>query len=1254
MRQLCILFGSFMIICMLIHPPLFAQEKGPRSLSDSIKPLGGNTEKMCSNDIILFNLRKNPSYKAIEQAMNEAIRIASRALPGDTITLPVVVHIIHQDPNSIPDQDVIDGIKDLNDAFSKSGAYSASVGADTKLRFCLSQKDPDGGNTSGITRTTSFLGDDLNMDNEDSRLKNLIQWDPNRYINIWLVSNIHGEAYVDFLCGSWYRLGVGGYATLPPGGGASDGIVIAGFGKTLAHEMGHYLGLYHTFEGGCNNYNCLTDGDMVCDTPPDNSVRPSFSCLFPQNTCRTDTLSNYSNGSFPADVPDQVANFMDYGNGACSNEFTQGQADRMRAAILTQRAGLLQDECTRPCIENIVANFTRDTAYPVAGALVNFTNNSTGASNYEWSVDGTVMSAGTNFSYTFNNTGKYKVTLKAFNTPSCFAASTDYVIVNCGVTARFYPNKKTIASLSNVYTDSILFTNTSFNGLTYQWLMSNSAGMPEQVVGTSVNLTYVFPVAATYYVRLVATNGSCSDTTLSFTVPVSDPTADGYPFTLSLTCYQQNKVRVRFCLSNSGYAPLPRNTPVNFYDDDPALPTANRLSPTYYLPFEVSGNCDGCFTHILNVAYRGLEKIYLVFNDAGTSIPVVLPNAGLTESFYLNNTINSFPTIRTVIQTICEGESYAGYTTSGTYTDTLSSVFNGCDSIRTLYLTVKPRSTRTITATICRGDSYAGYSTSGTYVDVYTAANGCDSIRTLILTVKPTFNTTVTTSICQGENYAGYTTTGVYVDVYTALNGCDSTRTLRLTVKPTARDTVTTSICQGENYAGHTSTGTFTDIYTAANGCDSTRVLFLIVKPTVSRTISASICQGENYAGHTTTGTYIDIYTAVNGCDSTRTLHLTVRPVARDTVTASVCQGENYAGHTITGTYTDIYTAVNGCDSTRVLYLTVRDTVSTSIAAVICQGENVAGHTSSGTYVEIFTAANGCDSTRTLSLTVNPTKLTIRNIERCHGSSFYAGGAYQTSSGTYYDTTVTYLGCDSIIKTNLTIRPLPVPLLGPDKRICAGDVWVFDPGSFSGYLWQDGNTANTYPASTNGMYTVTVTNQFGCKAADTARILEVYPIPAGFLPDDSTLCRGNNLQIKVPGYQNYLWSTGSINNFIDIVRSNTYRLRVKDENGCYGNDSVKVDFENCINILLPNAFTPNNDYLNDVFKPMIPAPVTNYHLRIWNAWGEMVFETRDYKKGWDGTYKSVKQSTGSFVYLVYLTDIDGKHVQKRGSFVLIR
>ena len=76
-------------------------------------------------------------------------------------------------------------------------------------------------------------------------------------------------------------------------------------------------------------------------------------------------MSNFSNGFFHTDVPDQIANFMDYGNIACSNEFTQGQANRMMAVIMTQRSSLLQDECTPPCIENIIASFTRDISYSI-------------------------------------------------------------------------------------------------------------------------------------------------------------------------------------------------------------------------------------------------------------------------------------------------------------------------------------------------------------------------------------------------------------------------------------------------------------------------------------------------------------------------------------------------------------------------------------------------------------------------------------------------------------------------------------------------------------------------------------------------------------------------------------------------------------------------------------------------------------------------------------------------------------------------
>ena len=1246
---------SLIIIILFSHSLSLAQQPIQKHLEDSAKLFSSPTRNICSNDIILYNLRKDPAFVAKEEEMNKAILTASRSLTGDTITLPVVVHIINENPNSITDAQVITGIQNLNDAYSKAGIYSASAGADTKIRFCLSQNDPDGGNTTGITRTTSFFSTHLNKDIEDGRLKNLIQWDPSKYINIWLIKSIDAEAYADFICGNWYRLGVGGYATMPPGGGMLDGIVITAFGILLAHEMGHYLGLYHTFEGGCFNNDCTANGDRVCDTPPDNSVRPSAGCSSPQNSCNSDTLSNYSNGFFHTDVPDQIANFMDYGNSACSIEFTQGQADRMRAAITTQRNGLLQDECTRPCVENIIAGFTRNLASPLSGDLITFTNTSTGAANYEWLVNGSVISTSTDFSFTFNTPGKNKVTLKAFNTPGCFGSSTDYVIVTCGVTARFYTNKKTIASKINVWEDSIVFKNTSVNAQSYQWLISNNKGMAEQVVSTGTDLIYVFSTPATYSVRLVATNGACSDTTSVYFVPVLDPTADGFPFSVTLFCYQQNKVRINFCIADFGYAPLPKNTPVNFYDANPLLPTAHKLSPTFYLPFDVpGGNCFICFTHVLDVDYYHVEKIYLVFNDSGKTIPVILPNAPLQEKNYFNNIQSSQSNRTNVFISICQGQNYAGYSASGTYIDTLASKINGCDSIRTLQLTIKPVFTSIITTTICEGQNYAGHTTSGTFVDVYTAVNGCDSTRTLHLTVKPKASAPVTTSICEGQNYAGHTTTGIFVDVYTAANGCDSTRTLYLTVKPTVSTPISVSICERQNYLGYKISGTYVDVFTGANGCDSTRTLYLIVKPIVNTTVTEFICQGESYASHTTSGTYVDVYPALNGCDSTRTLYLTVKPTTSTTIFTSICQGENYAGHTTSGTYVDVYSAINGCDSTRTLHLIVKPVVTTSITAIICEGYNYAGHTTSGTFVDVYTAINGCDSTRTLQLTINPRWYTTVNHSICMGESYLAAGHLQTATGIYFDTTKTYLGCDSITITNLTVNPLPFPDLGPDRGVCIGDTLILDPGIFSNYLWQDGTINSTYPTNIPGNYFVTVTNIFGCKASDTMKILKILSLPSDFLPPDSSLCRGNILQVRMKGYVNYTWSTGSANNFIDITKSGTYNLVVKDRYGCIGSDSIKVLFYNCVDILVPNAFTPNKDGINEVFKPFIPAPVTNYHMQVWNRWGQLMFKTEDYTKAWDGTFKNEPQSSGVYVYLITLKSIDGINIKKYGTVILIK
>jgi gliding motility-associated-like protein len=587
----------------------------------------------CGTDLLLASQRKDPRFKAAEENMNRAILAHQRRANADTVTLPVVFHVVDENPAFFSDVQVQAAINDLNDAFSKSGAYGGSTGVDTKIRFCLARQAPDGGITTGITRTTSFFANDLNPLFEDARLKNLVQWDPSRYINIWYIRTMHWEITARFQCGTWLRLYAGGYATMPPGGGPTDGIVVTGLGTMLAHEMGHYLGLYHTFEGlSCQNWNCTTDGDRVCDTPPDSWMGNSAACNLPDNSCTSDTLSG-----FTADVPDDISNFMDYGNDACHNKFTQGQADRMQAAIATQRPGLLQNKCSPPCTESIAAAFSRNNHYPLPNDVIQFTNLSTGAATYEWLVNGTVTAATANFSTSFGTPGKYRVTLKAYNGGTCFSSFSHDVIVTCGVTARFFTDKREIASIGPKYLDSIRFSNTSVGAATYQWLMRNDKGMAEQVISTAKDFVYVFAVPANYTVRLIATNGGCADTTASYFIPVTDPTPDGSLYITGVDCYQETKVRVSFFVCNNGFGPIPEKTVVSFYDGDPRTAGPKKLG-TFLLPAAIPGLCCGyLYTAIFDVGYRKLNTLFGVFNDSSAARPLVLPNTSFDEKDYRNN-----------------------------------------------------------------------------------------------------------------------------------------------------------------------------------------------------------------------------------------------------------------------------------------------------------------------------------------------------------------------------------------------------------------------------------------------------------------------------------------------------------------------------------------------------------------------------------------------------------------------------------------
>lgn len=314
---------------------------------------------------------------------------------------------------------------------------------------------------------------------------------------------------------------------------------------------------------------------------------------------------------------------------------------------------------------------------------------------------------------------------------------------------------------------------------------------------------------------------------------------------------------------------------------------------------------------------------------------------------------------------------------------------------------------------------------------------------------------------------------------------------------------------------------------------------------------------------------------------------------------------------------------------------------------------NNQAYNSSGIYTQTIPNTVGCDSIITLNLTINR-KFTTTDTTICEGQSYYAGSAYQTTSGIYKDTLLTSLSCDSIVTTTLTVHQKPKPNLGPDGNICLDVPTKITPGVFNSYLWQDNSTQPDFLINVTGQYWVKVTDANNCSATDTLNVMAIDTVPKNFLPPNQQMCYGNNLRIEVPGYIDYTWNDGSKAQYFNISSFGTFYLTVRDFNNCVGTDSITIQRANCIPIGIPNAFTPNNDGLNDIFKPTINQAIQKFSFIVFNRYGEKVFETREYGKGWDGTYKGKEQPAGSYVYRILFTNINGWESENNGSVLLIR
>jgi hypothetical protein len=469
------------------------------------------TDKCFADHLLQQQHQQVPGFMGMLHNMDQLIRDAgSEGGNRELFNIPVVVHIIHTNGDeNISNEQVLSGIQHLNDAFANSNGYMHADGVHTNIQFCLAAQTPSGEYTDGITRTFSPLTN-LEVESQDLVLKDLIRWDPNKYLNIWLVKEITSLSMGP---------GIAGYAYFPTSQGQpEDGIVneAAYFGssednsKVHIHEAGHYLGLYHTFYGGCTNNNCQMDGDKVCDTPPDNSTA-AVPCSAQPNTCSTDADDTTNNNPYRpitlgglGDQPDQFRNYMDYGLQACQAYFSQGQSERMQAALLTQRAILLQSiACQSACLNPFSLSITASNTTIPVGSFIDFTSVTSGATSFEWTINNQVVGTEDALQYVFLTTGSFLVKLTANNNDENCTKSTSIVVhVECSAQASF--------SISSALPfnpgDAISANNTSTNYSNSQWMLDGIA------VSTDTDWTQTFNTVGGHSLYLIASNEECADT----------------------------------------------------------------------------------------------------------------------------------------------------------------------------------------------------------------------------------------------------------------------------------------------------------------------------------------------------------------------------------------------------------------------------------------------------------------------------------------------------------------------------------------------------------------------------------------------------------------------------------------------------------------------------------------------------------------------------------------------------------------------
>jgi PKD repeat protein len=335
---------------------------------------------------------------------------------GRAFVIQVVFHLIQKTDGTgnITDDQVKSQIQVLNDDYQAAANTHGAPGNNAGIKFVLARFDPTGNPTNGIERVTNdtyFSEGDAGT----SAMKTALHWDTSRYLNVY-------SSGLD-------SVGLLGYATFPwdrttnASNTAVDGVVLTyqsvgvnpaytpyDLGASATHEIGHWFGLYHPFQGGCagTGATAYTAGDLISDTPRDSTSHSG--CTVTPSDC----------GDAGLFVP--IENYMEYTDDSCMTEFTVEQVNRARCGIVHYRA--INTEPT--------SLFT----FTSAALVTTFTSTSTDAEStatqlhYNWDFGDGMTGTDQNPVHTYATAGSYDVTLEVIDPGSASATSKQTIVVS--------------------------------------------------------------------------------------------------------------------------------------------------------------------------------------------------------------------------------------------------------------------------------------------------------------------------------------------------------------------------------------------------------------------------------------------------------------------------------------------------------------------------------------------------------------------------------------------------------------------------------------------------------------------------------------------------------------------------------------------------------------------------------------------------------------------------------------------------------